>query len=87
MDLPDPYSPPSSTQSSSTQSSSTAAVDSAFGGEDSEKSRFCEPDPRWDPMQTTPRWWTALAVAGVSLASFLFASFVTSLVALLLVHG
>jgi membrane protease YdiL (CAAX protease family) len=82
MDLPDPYSPPSNTQSSS-----TAAADSAFGGEDSDKSRFFEPDPRWNPLQTTPRWWTALAVAGVSLASFLFASFVTLLIALLLVHG
>lgn len=82
MDLPDPYSPPSSTQSSSTQ-----AADSAFQGGDSDESRFLESDPPQGLLQTTPRWWTALAVAGVSLASFLFASFVTLLFALLLVHG
>ncbi|MGB0598919.1 MAG: type II CAAX prenyl endopeptidase Rce1 family protein, partial [Rubripirellula sp.] len=87
----------SSTQSSSTQSSSTQAADSAFvggdsaggdsAGGDSDNSRFFESDPPRGQLQTTPRWWTALAVAGVSLASFLFASFVTLLFALLLVHG
>ncbi len=77
MDLPEPYSPPSSTQ----------AADSAFVGEDSANSGFADPERRRFPLQTTPRSWTTGAVVGVSLASFLFTSFLMLVVALWLVHG
>ena len=73
MTFPEPYSPPSTLQPASTESAVS-------------ESDPTEPVVR-PALPTTPRWWTPLAIVGVSLGSFVFASFVMLLVALRVVHG
>ncbi len=45
------------------------------------------PAPIHDVVPPRPRWWTPLAIAGVSLALFIVASGVMSVIALIVVHG